>query len=96
MGAEYILYFTHMIERIKAAWAWAGAGRSLKAKVQFNITPAGDIVNVRIVEPSGDPSYDASVERAVRAANPLDPPPEKYRSEFASVELTFEPEDLRS
>lgn len=96
VGAEYILYFSHMIERIKASWAWAGASGSLKAKVQFNITPAGDIVNVRIVEPSGDPSYDASVERAVRAANPLNPPPEKYRSEFGLVELTFEPEDLRS
>lgn len=93
-GVEYLLYYNQMINRIKQVWAWAGANRTLEAAVRFNITESGDVVNVRISRPSGDPSYDASVERAVRAANPLPPPPESYRKEFSDVELIFRPEDL--
>jgi colicin import membrane protein len=93
-GVEYLLYYNQMINRIKQVWAWAGANRTLEATVRFNITENGEVVNVRITRPSGDPSYDASVERAVRAANPLPPPPETYRKEFSDVELIFRPEDL--
>ena len=95
-GVEYVLYRGQMEARIKAAWAWAGANRSLKAVVSFNILPSGEIANVRILEPSGDSSYDASIERALRAVSPLDPPPERYRDEFSTVELEFRPEDLES
>jgi TonB family protein len=85
-----------MEDRIKAAWAWAGANRSLRAVVRFNILANGDIVNVQIVSASGDTSYDSSIERALRAASPLNPPPEQYREEFSTVELEFRPEDLQS
>jgi TolA protein len=95
-GVDYILYRGHMEDRIKAAWAWAGANRSLRAVVRFNILANGDIVNVQIVTASGDPSYDSSIERALRAASPLNPPPDQYREEFSTVELEFRPEDLQS
>ena len=94
-GLDYIFYRRQMEERIKAAWAWAGAEASLQAVISFTITPSGRIINVRTVNSSGDPSYDASAERAVRAADPLSPPPEQYLFEFSAVELTFRPEDLR-
>jgi colicin import membrane protein len=93
-GVDYLLYYNQMINRIKQAWAWAGANQTLEATVGFSITETGDVVNVRIKQPSGDPSYDASVERAVRAVNPLTPPPEAYRKEFNDVEITFSPKDL--
>jgi len=93
-GVEYLLYYNQMINRIKKAWVWADINRPLEASVHFNITEAGEIVNVRITRSSGDPSYDASIERAVRAASPLAPPPESYRKEFSDVELTFQPGDL--
>jgi TolA protein len=92
---EYVLYQGRMEERVKQAWAWAGADPSLRATVQFSIAPDGAIRNVRIITASGDPSYDASVERAVRAVSPLDPPPERLREDFALVELTFQPEQGR-
>jgi len=95
-GVEYLLYYNQMMNRIKQVWAWAGSNRSLEATVQFNVTETGEVVNVRISRPSGDPSYDASIERAVRAANPLLPPPEAYRKEFRNVEIIFRPEDLTS
>ncbi len=93
-GVEYLLYYNQMINRIKQAWAWAGGNQTLEATVGFTITETGDVVNVRIKQPSGDPGYDASVERAVRAVNPLLPPPEAYRKEFSDVEITFSPKDL--
>jgi TonB family protein len=93
-GIDYILYQGKMEQKIKAAWAWAGADKSLRAVLQFNLEPDGQIKNVRTVESSGDTQYDASCERAVRAVNPLEPVPERYRKEFATVELTFKPEDV--
>jgi TolA protein len=94
-GVQYLLYYNQMISRIKQVWAWAGANRALEASVRFNITETGEVVNVRITRASGDPGYDASVERAIRGATPLPPPPELYRKEFSDVELIFRPDDLK-
>jgi protein TonB len=93
-GLEYILYQGRMEQKIKSAWAWAGTEQSLEATIGFNLTPEGQIQNIHTIKSSGDRQYDASCERAVRAANPLEPVPEKYRKEFASVEMTFKPSDL--
>ncbi len=95
MGVEYLLYYNQLQSRIKQNWVWAGADRSLEAVVRFNITETGEVLNVRIARPSGDPSYDASVERAVRAINPLPPPPAAYRKQFNDVEVPFSPEQLQ-
>jgi colicin import membrane protein len=94
-GIEYLMYRNQMESRIKAAWVWAGADRSLRTIVRFNVTEEGKIINVKTVQPSGDASYDASVERAIRAADPLGPPPQRYRDEFKTVELEFRAEDAR-
>ncbi len=96
VGEAYVRYLAHMQERIKATWAWAGANSSLKVVVHFNITPTGELINIRTIESSGDPTYDASVERAVRAASPLDPPPVEYQEQFSTVELEFLADELRS
>ncbi len=95
IGLEYQLYYNALINRLKQSWAWAGANRSLEAVVRFSITENGDVVDVRITRASGDPSYDLSVERAVKAVNPLPPPPDAYRKEFSDVEITFSPENLQ-
>jgi len=93
-GIEYLLYLNQMTAKIKQHWAWAGTNRSLKAVVAFSVLESGEIVNVRTIVSSGDPTYDLSVERAVKAASPLPPPPSEYRREFAQVEYTFRPEDI--
>jgi colicin import membrane protein len=96
-GLEMILYRGQMEKRIKENWVWAGEDLALEVKVQFDITAKGEIQNVRITGSSGNPSYDASAQRAVRAASPLAPPPEKYRDLFVhGVEITFRAQDLQS
>lgn len=86
---DYVLYLGQLQRRLQENWAWAGRDDTLEAVVAFSITPSGDVVNVRIVKPSGDKSFDLSVERTVRSIHPMPPPPEKYQSVFADVEFTF-------
>ena len=94
-GLEFVVYYNQMLNRIKDRWTWVGTRADLRVTVSFSILPSGEITNIRLVERSGDQTYDASVERAVKGAGPLPPPPEAYRSDFADVELKFRPADLQ-
>jgi TonB family protein len=94
-GLEFVMYYNQMLNRIKESWAYVGDRTDLRVTVRFSILDTGEVTNLRLTERSGDPGYDASVERAVRRASPLGPPPEAYRKDFADVELTFRPADLR-
>jgi colicin import membrane protein len=94
-GVEFIIYRNKMLQLIKERWIWAGRRTNLEVTVRFGIRDNGEIVGLRIIQPSGDKSFDDSVMRAVRGANPLAAPPEAYRGDFSDVELTFRPADLR-
>jgi colicin import membrane protein len=83
-----------MLSTIKDNWAWVGQRANLKVVVQFGIKDNGEIVGLKIVQPSGDATYDESVLRAVKKSSPLPAPPNAYRKDFADVELTFRPRDL--
>jgi len=93
-GMEFIIYQNRMFLSIKENWAWVGQKSNLRVVVHFSIKENGEITGLKIVQPSGDPSYDESVLRAVKKSSPLPPPPESYRKEFADVEVTFRPKDL--
>jgi colicin import membrane protein len=94
-GMDFVIYQNRMLATIKENWAWVGQQRSnLRVVVQFGIKESGEIVGLKISQPSGDPSYDESVLRAVKKSSPLSAPPESYRKDFAEVELTFRPRDL--
>lgn len=94
-GFEFVAYHNKMLQTIKERWTWVGRRTDLEVTVRFGVRDNGEIVGLRIVQPSGDSGYDESVLRAVRRASPLEPPPEKYRADFMDVELTFRPKDLR-
>ena len=93
-GMDFIIYQNRMLGTIKDNWTWVGQRSNLKVVVHFGIKDSGEIVGLKIVQPSGDPSYDESVLRAVKKSSPLPAPPESYRKDFADVELTFRPRDL--
>jgi colicin import membrane protein len=93
-GIDFIIYQNRMLATIKENWAWVGQKSNLRVVVHFGIKENGEIVGLKIVQPSGDPSYDESVLRAVKKSSPLPAPPESYRRDFADVELTFRPRDL--
>jgi colicin import membrane protein len=92
-GMDFLIYQNRLLETIKANWAWSGRG-NLRVVVHFSIRDNGEIAGLKIVQPSGDPTYDESVLRALKKSSPLSAPPENYRRDFADVELAFRPQDL--
>lgn len=60
----------------------------------FEVTqlPSGEVLNVRLLKPSGHPAWDAATERAIRKSSPL---PKPARSELfsRSLELRFRPQE---
>jgi colicin import membrane protein len=93
-GMDFLIYQNRILGTIKDNWAWVGQRSNLRVVVHFGIKETGEIFGLKIVQPSGDPSYDESVVRAVKKSSPLPAPPESYRKDFADVELTFRPRDL--
>ena len=93
-GVEFLIYRNRMLYLIRERWTWVGERTDLEVTVRFGIQESGEIVGLRVLRASGDPSYDDSVFRAVTKASPLPPPPESYRKDFMDVELTFRPKDL--
>ena len=93
-GMEYIIYQNRMLSTIKYNWVWVGQRSNLKVIVRFNIKDNGEIVGLKVVQPSGNPSYDESVLRAVQKSSPLPAPPDIVRKDFSDVELAFRPQDL--
>jgi colicin import membrane protein len=93
-GIDFIAYQNRILSTIKDNWAWVGQRTNLRVVVHFGIRENGEIVGLKIMTPSGDPSYDESVLRALKKSSPLPAPPESYRKDFADVELTFRPRDL--
>lgn len=93
-GMEFVIYQNRMLSTIKTNWVWVGQRSNLRVVVRFNIKETGEIVGLKIVQPSGNASYDDSVIRAVNKSSPLPVPPEAVRNDFSEVELAFRPEDL--
>ncbi len=98
-GLPFILYTQEVKQRVKQSWIVAEHKSGLTAVVRFGILANGEVVEVELVERSGDIVFDESAMRAVRKANPLPPPPEAYRNEFTrqKIEVVFgETRDVRS
>jgi colicin import membrane protein len=44
-------------------------------QVQIKVLPGGDVLDIRVTRSSGNRTYDAAIERAIRSAVPLPVPP---------------------
>ena len=91
---EFIGYMNRVKLTIRENWSWVGQRKDLKVLVNFAIRENGEIAGIKILQASGDASYDESVLRALRKSTPLPPPPENHRKDFMDYRLTFTPEDL--
>ena len=89
MGLDFIIYKSQVEGLIKKNWTWVGANPDLTIRVSFRIGDDGQIGDLRVIDRSGDSSFDDSVLRAVRISSPLPAPPQKYRQVFANYVLEF-------
>jgi colicin import membrane protein len=71
--------FNQYVDRIKAKIrSRANVPDSVTGKpniqVQIRVLPGGDVLDIRVIKPSGNRAYDAAIERAIRSAAPLPVP----------------------
>ena len=67
--------------------------KGLSCQVLVQLIPGGDVVSVRIIQSSGDPIFDRSVESAVRKASPLPLPKDRTLFDrFRELKFIFKPE----
>jgi TolA protein len=93
----FVMYYQDVQDRIRRAWSFAGGSPDLSATVTFGINPDGSLNALKVTQRSGDPAFDDSVARAIRAAAPFGAPPEKYRNAFAGgVPAIFKLSELES
>ena len=66
-----------------------------QAVYEVTVLPGGDVLGTRLVRSSGVPAYDAAVERAIRAAQPLPVPedPNLFHQHFRRLTLSFRPRE---
>lgn len=85
-GGVQVSYQTLVSGIIRNYWTYPNQGdRSIPLAVAYvQISPAGEVVDYRIVQSSGRPDFDSSVLAAIRKANhhPLPPPPSGKAEEF--------------
>ena len=46
-----------------------------EVQVRIRILPGGEVLDITVTKRSGNPTYDAAIERAIRSASPLPVPP---------------------
>src|SRR5262249_27887147 len=93
VGTEFLAYRQRIFSIIKNNWVQADRKTKLVALVRSELTPEGEVGNVRLERSSGDKAYDLSVVRAVERSSPLPPPPETYRDDFHEVVIEFHSEE---
>ena len=69
-GLEFVVYYNQMLNRIKERWTWVGDAPRLARHGALQHLADGRDHEHPLVERSGDPRYDASVERAVQGREP--------------------------
>jgi TonB family protein len=76
---------------VTRAWVLAPGFRTqpLSTEIRVRLSASGEVLGTHVVRRSGNPWYDESVERAIRKASPLPPPPEADEWLFV-----FRPEDV--
>jgi len=67
-------FLTEIRDKIKHHFAWAGDKQDLTVAYRVSLSGNGEILNLRIMEPSGDSSFDKAVAQAIYLSQPLPVP----------------------
>ncbi len=97
---ELVQSATGLIQQlVQERWSRPPSARNgMRAVLQIQMLPTGDLLDVTLTQSSGDVAFDRSAENAVYAAAPFSElrelPINVFNANFRSLSLIFEPEDL--
>ncbi len=91
VSPEVMAWMRRAKVHVTRAWVLAPGFRtqSLTTEIRVRLNAGGQVLGTRVVSRSGNPWFDESVERAIKKASPLPPPPEADEWLFV-----FRPEDV--
>lgn len=99
--AQITVSYTDLIAaRIEQNWNRPPSARlGMQVTLMIHMVPTGEVVNVQVVQSSGNSAFDRSAEQAVRRVDRFtevrDMPSEVFERNFRQLRLVFRPEDLR-
>ena len=90
-GVEFGPWIRRFIAQVKRNWFIPSAASTQKGRtvVTFSVSKAGEIRDVKVVQPSGVDQFDRSAFNAILNANPLDPLPPAYPKDEAHFTVSF-------
>lgn len=77
--AQHDQYVGSLERLVRGNWAlpeWL-ANKNLRAQVRIKVNAKGEVVDIKLIKPSGNPSFDENVMMTVQKSSPLPPPPER-------------------
>ena len=97
---ELVQSATAIIQQaVQQVWNRPPSARNgMRAILQIQMLPTGELLDVRITQTSGDAAFDRASENAVYSAAPFtelrDLPINIFNANFRTLSLIFQPEDL--
>ena len=97
---ELVQSATAIIQQaVQQVWNRPPSARNgMRAILQIQMLPTGELLDVRITQTSGDAAFDRASENAVYSAAPFtelrDLPINIFNANFRALSLIFQPEDL--
>lgn len=93
---ETMSYVAGIYSAIVAEWSRPPSARNdMQARFRVELLPSGDILNLTLLESSGNAAFDRSAEVAVRKVRRFEVPSGKlFEDKFRRFTLLFKPEDL--
>jgi colicin import membrane protein len=93
-------YVSLIAQRIEQNWSRPPSARvGMQVVLMIQLVPTGQVVDVTVVESSGNAAFDRSAEQAVKRVGRFtevqDMPPEVFERHFRQLRLVFIPRDLR-
>jgi colicin import membrane protein len=86
-------YVSLIHQKVKENWEYTSSRLdSCKLTVRVNLASDGKVLNTKVVNSSGDPYCDSSVELAFHKASPIPIPQDTdLYSEFKTIDFVFRP-----
>lgn len=83
-------YYEIIVKRILDNWEWSRTDIVLEAVAEANLSSKGALSGMKIVQGSGDATFDSKALEALKDANPFPKPPPKLVPFFAEIRFTFQ------